>query len=82
VRIPASSSASHSRRELRNYLRETLTTEHICNVVDLNGMINEALMESRLASEAQKKASADGASAAFFSVAHSNDFRPYERLLW
>lgn len=80
--VPPSSSASHARRELRVYLRDTLTTEHVCSVVDLSRMINEALLESHLASKAQKNASRDGATTSFFSASHSNDFRPYEKLLW
>lgn len=82
MRIPATSSASHSRHELRDYLRETLTTDHVCSVVDLSRMINEALMESHLASKSQKKASGDSAASSFFSASHSGDFRPYEKLLW
>jgi len=82
VQIPVASSASHSRRELRNFLRETITTEHVCGVVGLNQMINDALMESYLASKAQKAASGDSAASSFFSASHSGDFRPYEKLLW
>ena len=82
LHVPATSSASHPRRELRGYLRETLTTEHICGVVDLNWMINEALIESHLASKAQKTATGDSAALSFFSASQSGDFRPYEKILW
>lgn len=81
--IPSSSSASHARRELRNYLRETLTTDHICSVVDLNRMVDVALLESHLAwKERKTKESEDDGTQSFFSASHSNDFRPFEKLLW
>lgn len=81
--IPATSSASHSRRELREFFRETLTTDHICGIVDLNRMINEALMESHVAMKAaQKKPVGDDATSTFFSASQSGNFRPYEKLVW
>jgi hypothetical protein len=80
-KTPATTSGSLARRELRNYLRESLTTDHICSVVDLNRMITNALMESQLASKVQKKASDDNAISAFFSE-HSGDYRHFEKLLW
>lgn len=82
-KMPATTSGSLARRELRNYFRESLTTDHICNVVDLNRMITIALSESHLASKVQKKASDDNAILAFFHFSdHSGDYRLYEKLLW
>lgn len=81
--VPVTSSTTRSRRELRELFRETLTTEQICSVVDLNRMINEALIESHLAMKAAQKTSVgEDASSTFFSASHSGSFRPYEKLLW
>lgn len=81
--IPATSSASHPRRELREFFRETLSTDHVCSIVDLNQMIIEALVESHVAMKAaQKKPEGDVAASTFFSASQSGNFRPYEKLLW
>lgn len=79
--MPSSTSDNLASRELRNYLRESLTTDHICSVVNLNRMITDALMESHLASKVEKKAAGDSANSAFFSK-HSGDYRHFEILLW
>lgn len=81
--IPATSSTSHSRRELREFFRETLTKYHICGVVDLNRMLNEALIESHIANKAtQKTLVGDDPASTFFAASQSGTFRPYEKLLW
>lgn len=81
--IPPTSSANRSRRELREFLREALTTEQICSIVDLNRMINEALIESHVAMKAAQETSvSENASSTFFSASPSGSFRPYEKLLW
>jgi hypothetical protein len=79
--MPATTSANLASRELRNYLRESLKSDHVCSVVDLSRMITDALMESHLASKVQTKASGSSATSAFFSE-HSGDYRHFERLLW
>jgi hypothetical protein len=79
--MPSSTSDNLASRELRTYLRESLTTDHVCSVVDVSQMITDALMESHLASKLEKKASVGSVSSAFFSK-HSGDYRHVEILLW
>ena len=71
LHVPAT---RHPPRELRGYLREALATEHTCGVVEMNCMINEALIEPHLAAKSQKTATGVSAALLFFSASNPVTF--------
>lgn len=82
--MPSTSSASTARRDLRDFLRETMSTDHVCGVVELNELIGyvlmDASMEWRMAWPAMQKASGEGGSAILDM--NFGDCFHWERQLW
>lgn len=78
--IPSTSSASTAHRDLRDFLRETMSTDHVCGVVELNELIGYVLMEASTAWLAKKKAPGESGNAILDT--HCGDYFHYERQLW
>ena len=75
--------ANSARRELRRYIRETLTTEHVCSIVDLSRMLGEALIDSHVAhKKALDENATSGGTSTFFTASHPGGYRHFERMLW